>query len=106
MRTMYDLMRDVFVSAGTLPPPDKVSFTRDVLPILRRLCDLQWVNRGIAALFGHGGREHFLAPGRSPGWPTPARATRSCDSRSGPRCGTSTATGSRPCPGRRSTATP
>ncbi|MEU0104429.1 MULTISPECIES: LodA/GoxA family CTQ-dependent oxidase [unclassified Streptomyces] len=64
VRTMYDLMRDVFVSAGTLPPPDTVSFTRDVLPVLRRLCDLQWVNRGIATLFGHGGREHFLAPGR------------------------------------------
>ncbi|MFC9502189.1 LodA/GoxA family CTQ-dependent oxidase [Streptomyces sp. NPDC057002] len=64
VRTMYDLLRDVFVSAGTLPPPDKVSFTRDVLPVLRRLCDLQWVNRGIATLFGHGGREHFLAPGR------------------------------------------
>ncbi|MFC9131488.1 LodA/GoxA family CTQ-dependent oxidase [Streptomyces sp. NPDC057099] len=64
VRTMYDLMRDLFVSAGSLPPPDQVSFTRDVLPILRRLCDLQWVNRGIATLFGHGGREHFLAPGR------------------------------------------
>ncbi|GAA2518882.1 hypothetical protein GCM10010423_08850 [Streptomyces levis] len=63
VRTMYDLMRDVFVSAGTLPPPDTVSFTHDVLPVLRRLCDLQWVNRGIATLFGHGGREHFLAPG-------------------------------------------
>ncbi|MFE5757410.1 LodA/GoxA family CTQ-dependent oxidase [Streptomyces massasporeus] len=64
VRTMYDLMRDVFVSSGSLPAPENVSFTRDVLPILRRLCDLQWVNRGIAALFGHGGREHFLAPER------------------------------------------
>ncbi|WP_435281188.1 LodA/GoxA family CTQ-dependent oxidase [Streptomyces koelreuteriae] len=64
VRTMHDLMRDLFVSAGSLPPPAQVSFTRDVLPILRRLCDLQWVNRGIATLFGHGGREHFLAPGR------------------------------------------
>ena len=71
VRTMYDLMRDTFVTVGTLPPPQRVSFTRDVLPILRRLCDLQWVNRGIAALFGHGGREHFLAPDRLAGLADP-----------------------------------
>ncbi|WP_411108866.1 LodA/GoxA family CTQ-dependent oxidase [Streptomyces sp. c-19] len=64
VRTMYDLMRDTFVTVGMLPTPQRVSFTRDVLPILRRLCDLQWVNRGIAAQFGHGGREHLLAPER------------------------------------------
>ncbi|MGW4206309.1 LodA/GoxA family CTQ-dependent oxidase, partial [Streptomyces sp. NPDC004726] len=64
VRTMYDLLYDVFVTAGTLPPPPRASFTRDVLPVLRRLCDLQWVNRGIAAQFGHGGREHLLAPDR------------------------------------------
>lgn len=64
VRTMYDLMRDLFVSNGMLPLPERVSFTRDVLPVLRRLCDLQWVNRGIAAQFGHGGREHLLAPER------------------------------------------
>ncbi|MFF4392161.1 LodA/GoxA family CTQ-dependent oxidase [Streptomyces sp. NPDC001552] len=64
VRTMYDLMCDTFVAAGMLAPPERVSFTHDVLPVLRRLCELQWVNRGIAALFGHGGREHFLAPER------------------------------------------
>lgn len=64
VRTMYDLLRDTFVSAGTLAPPKRVSFTREVLPLLRRLCDLQWVNRGFAAQFGHAGREHLLAPDR------------------------------------------
>ncbi|GHG61908.1 LodA/GoxA family CTQ-dependent oxidase [Streptomyces griseocarneus] len=64
VRTMYDLMRDTFVAAGTLAPPQRVSFTREILPLLRRLCDLQWVNRGIAAHFGHAGREHLLAPDR------------------------------------------
>ncbi|MFI9203156.1 LodA/GoxA family CTQ-dependent oxidase [Streptomyces sp. NPDC053048] len=64
VRTMYDLMRDTFVAAGTLAPPRRVSFTREVLPLLRRLCDLQWVNRGFAAHFGHAGREHLLAPDR------------------------------------------
>ncbi|WP_327729595.1 LodA/GoxA family CTQ-dependent oxidase [Streptomyces sp. NBC_00487] len=62
VRTLYDLLRDAFVTAGTLPEPKKVSFTHDILPILRRLCDLQWVNQGLATLFGHGGREHFLDP--------------------------------------------
>ncbi|WP_317440955.1 LodA/GoxA family CTQ-dependent oxidase [Streptomyces collinus] len=64
VRTMYDLLRDTFVSAGTLAPPQRVSFTREVLPLLRRLCDLQWVNRGFAAQFGHAGREHLLASER------------------------------------------
>ncbi|WP_058043664.1 LodA/GoxA family CTQ-dependent oxidase [Streptomyces roseifaciens] len=64
VRTMYDLVRDAFVTAGLLPEPQQVSFTRDVLPVLRRLCGLQWVNQGLAAQFGHGGREHFLDPDR------------------------------------------
>ncbi|WP_318209261.1 LodA/GoxA family CTQ-dependent oxidase [Streptomyces sp. SJL17-1] len=62
VRTLYDLLRDAFTTAGVLPEPEQVSFTHDILPILRRLCDLQWVNQGLATLFGHDGREHFLAP--------------------------------------------
>ncbi|MEU6760606.1 LodA/GoxA family CTQ-dependent oxidase [Streptomyces sp. NPDC046685] len=62
VRTLYDLVRDAFTATGALPEPAQVSFTRDILPILRRLCDLQWVNQGLATLFGHGGREHFLDP--------------------------------------------
>ncbi|MFD5085229.1 LodA/GoxA family CTQ-dependent oxidase [Kitasatospora sp. NPDC058406] len=64
VRTMHDLVRDAFVTAGLLPAPQQVSFTRDVLPVLRRLCGLQWVNHGLAVQFGHGGFANFLAPGR------------------------------------------
>ncbi|MGW8600401.1 LodA/GoxA family CTQ-dependent oxidase [Streptomyces sp. NPDC055893] len=64
VRTLYDLLRDTYVTAGLLPRPQAVSFTRDVLPVLRRLCDLQWVNHGLAVQFGHGGRDHLLAPER------------------------------------------
>lgn len=64
VRTMYDLVRDVLVTAGLLPEPQQVSFTRDVLPVLRRLSDLQWVNQGVAVQVGHGGREDLLAPDR------------------------------------------
>ncbi|MFM0336865.1 LodA/GoxA family CTQ-dependent oxidase [Paraburkholderia fungorum] len=52
VRTMWDLMRDLFVSAGGLSAPDKPSFQNDIGPIFERLCRLQWVNAGFAAAFG------------------------------------------------------
>jgi hypothetical protein len=64
VRTLYDLLVDVFITAGTLPAPTTVSFTRDVLPILRRMCGLQWVNHGFATRFGWGGPDDFLDPDR------------------------------------------
>lgn len=76
VRTMYDLMRDVFVTNGLLPEPQQVSFTQEVLPVLRRLCELQWVNQGLAAQFGHGGREHFLDPDRLVALADPSPACR------------------------------
>jgi hypothetical protein len=63
LRTMYDLLFDVYVQAGWLQPPSTVSFKQHVLPLLRRLAELQWVNQGFATKFGFGGREHFLDPG-------------------------------------------
>ena len=51
-RSMYDLQRAVFTTAGQLPLPDPVLFTRDILPQLRRMSELQWVNKGIAGMFG------------------------------------------------------
>ncbi|WP_424638003.1 LodA/GoxA family CTQ-dependent oxidase [Embleya sp. AB8] len=62
LRTLYDLLFDVFVTTGQLPFPAKVSFGEHIEPILRRFCDLQWVNAGFAAQFGWSGPEHFLAP--------------------------------------------
>jgi hypothetical protein len=64
VRTMYDLLVDTFVTARMLPAPTTVSFTRDVLPILRRMCGLQWANYGFATRFGWGGPDDFLAPAR------------------------------------------
>ena len=63
VRTMYDLMLDVHTADGTLPVPEQVSFSKDILPILTRMCDLQWVNQGFATGYGWAGRQHFLDPG-------------------------------------------
>lgn len=52
VRTMWDLMRDVAISANRLPRPERPSFTGDILPIFQRMTDLQWVNAGFAAGFG------------------------------------------------------
>ena len=62
VRTMYDLLYDAFVQSGSIPFPERVSFTAHVYPILRRLSGLQWVNHGFATKFGWRGREDFLDP--------------------------------------------
>jgi len=56
VRTMWDLMRDVAITAGMMPRPARPSFTKDILPIFQRMTDLQWVNAGFAAAFGWGGQ--------------------------------------------------
>lgn len=61
-RTLYDLLVDTYVEAGWMPVPSPVSFARHVLPVLRRLSNLQWVNKGFAALFGQGGPMNFNQP--------------------------------------------
>lgn len=55
VRTMAALMDDVFVQAGMLPFPSRVSFSRDILPLLQNQSGLQWANKGFAAQFGWGG---------------------------------------------------
>jgi hypothetical protein len=59
VRTMWDLMRDVAISAGILPKPARPSFERDIRPIFERLAKLQWVNAGFAAAFGWGAPNDF-----------------------------------------------
>ena len=59
VRTMWDLMRDLFVTQGTLTAPAKPSFENDIRPIFERLSRLQWVNAGFAAAFGWGGSTPF-----------------------------------------------
>jgi hypothetical protein len=56
VRTMWDLMRDVAITAGMLTRPVRPSFTKDILPIFERMTNLQWVNAGFAGAFGWGGQ--------------------------------------------------
>ncbi len=62
LRSMYDLMWAVEVESGRLPVPEEVSFRDHIQPILERLSNLQWVNRGFAAQFGWGGPLRFDDP--------------------------------------------
>jgi L-Lysine epsilon oxidase N-terminal/L-lysine epsilon oxidase C-terminal domain len=62
VRTMWDLMRDVAISAGMLPKPPRPSFDRDIRPIFERLSRLQWVNAGFAAGFGWGAPSDLASP--------------------------------------------
>ena len=61
-RTMTDLLTDLYVDKGWLSRPAVVRFHADVLPILQRLSNLQWVNAGFAALFGRGRPMDFDDP--------------------------------------------
>lgn len=62
VRTLHDLMYDLFVRAGWLTLPASVSFRDDVYPILQRLSGLQWVNQGFANQFGFNGLYDFENP--------------------------------------------
>jgi hypothetical protein len=62
-RTVADLLTDLYVENGWLPKPTVVHFHANVLPILHRLTNLQWVNAGFAAMFGHGRPMDFDDPG-------------------------------------------
>jgi hypothetical protein len=42
--TLYDVLLDLAVSHLQVPPPDQVSFTQHIFPLLHRTRDLQWVN--------------------------------------------------------------
>jgi hypothetical protein len=59
VRTIWDLMRDVAISARLLPKPVRPSFERNIRPIFERLAGLQWVNAGFAAAFGWGAPNDF-----------------------------------------------
>lgn len=61
-RTMYELLVDTYVGAGMMPVPEKTSFQNDVLPLLKRLTGLQWVNYGLAKVFGKGAEFDFDNP--------------------------------------------
>jgi hypothetical protein len=62
IRTLYDALYDVFVGNGSLPFPAKVSFSRDIAPVLERFLDHQWVNHGFAGYYGWQGLAPFVNP--------------------------------------------
>jgi len=62
VRTLYDLLYDLFVQGGWFPMPERPSFRDEVYPVLHRLSNLQWVNKGFAAQFGWGGPSDFENP--------------------------------------------
>ncbi|MDY0811356.1 LodA/GoxA family CTQ-dependent oxidase [Kitasatospora purpeofusca] len=59
VRTVYDLLLDVFVGNGRLPRPAPVSFHEHIRPLLERFSHLQWVNKGFATHFGCAGPQDF-----------------------------------------------
>jgi hypothetical protein len=61
-RTLYDLLVDVYIECGWMAMPDTVSFSNDILPVLQRLSNLQWVNQGFATMFGKGCPMDFTDP--------------------------------------------
>lgn len=61
-RTLYDLLVDTYVESGWMPMPTTASFAKDILPVLSRLSNLQWVNKGFATLFGKGCPMDFSDP--------------------------------------------
>jgi hypothetical protein len=62
VRTMWDLMRDMAFTAGTLPRPKQPSFERDIRPLFERMTRLQWVNAGFAGAFGWQTPQDFTRP--------------------------------------------
>ncbi|MFC8592913.1 LodA/GoxA family CTQ-dependent oxidase [Streptomyces atroolivaceus] len=62
VRTLYDVIQDVFTTGATLPGEAVVSYADDIEPILSRFCGLQWTNHGFAAQFGWKGPHDFLEP--------------------------------------------
>lgn len=62
VRTLYDLLQDLYIQNGWMKAPETVSFRHDVYPILQRFSNLQWVNAGFASQFGRGGPHDFNDP--------------------------------------------
>lgn len=61
-RTMDDLLQSVYMQSGMLAVPQEISFHQHVRPILQRLSEMQWVNKGFLAMFGAGAPMNFSDP--------------------------------------------
>lgn len=58
-RTMDDLLQNVYMQCGMIDVPQEISFKKHVQPILQRLTELQWVNKGFLSMFGAGAPMNF-----------------------------------------------
>ncbi|HYO65934.1 MAG TPA: LodA/GoxA family CTQ-dependent oxidase, partial [Archangium sp.] len=59
--TLYDLLQDV-AAQRWLPLPEKPSFTEHIYPLLARLVETQWVNKGFLAQYGWKSPMDLLEP--------------------------------------------
>lgn len=61
-RNLDDLLRNLYIKTGMLALPEQISFNTHVKPILQRLTEMQWVNKGYLSMFGAGGPMNFGDP--------------------------------------------
>jgi len=61
IQTMYDVLYDTY-QLNWFTPATRPSFTRLIEPMLRRFCDMQWVNYGFYVQFGWDAPYNFLRP--------------------------------------------
>lgn len=52
--TLYERLEELYMEAGMLPAPEKILFSKHILPTLQRLSQTSWVNKGFHDLFGPG----------------------------------------------------
>lgn len=76
VRTLYDLLHDVFVTEQTLPAVQQISYPEHIEPLLSRFCELQWTNHGFATQFGWAGPHDFLDPAMRKRLADPGAASR------------------------------
>lgn len=60
--TLYDVMYEVGMSMG-IEPPARPSFTRQIMPLLQRVVQYQWVNKGVLQQYGWATPGNFMKPG-------------------------------------------
>ena len=71
MMTLYDQALNAAAQLDPAFVPSATSFTEHVFPILKRVCDLAWVNRTARQGHGRGGPQHFLDPDQLAGLADP-----------------------------------
>jgi L-Lysine epsilon oxidase N-terminal/L-lysine epsilon oxidase C-terminal domain len=64
MVTLYDQALNAATRLDPAIVPSATSFTADIFPILKRVCDLQWVNDTARSGHGRGAAQHFMDPAR------------------------------------------